>query len=61
MTPVVLAHLGGAPEAATIVVPLLLLGAILYAGRRKERDQGDQGDPTPSGTAEDDRGDDLSR
>ena len=32
-----LAHAGGIPEIASVAVPLLLLGAILYAGRRRAR------------------------
>ncbi|HVF21346.1 MAG TPA: hypothetical protein VNA14_14050 [Mycobacteriales bacterium] len=34
---VVLAHGGGVPEVLSVAVPVLLLGAILYAGRRRER------------------------
>ena len=48
---VVLAHAGGIPEIATVVVPLLLFGAIVYAGKRAERrekeaapDEGDADD-----------------
>ena len=34
---VVLAHGGGIPEVLSVAVPLLLLGAILYAGRKREK------------------------
>ena len=34
--PVVLAHVGPVHEAAFVVVPLVLLGVILYVGRRRD-------------------------
>ena len=45
MTPVVLAHGGGAPEAAMVGLPLLVLVAFVLLERRARRREREQGPP----------------
>ena len=43
----VLAHGGGAPEAATIVLPLLVVGAFVFQERRNVRRLREQEEQSP--------------
>lgn len=45
-----LAHGGGAPEAAMIGLPLLLFGAFLVMERRARRREDEPAEPVESGT-----------
>ena len=47
MTPGLLAHGGGAPEAAMIALPLLLFGAFLYLERRARRREREAAEAAP--------------
>ena len=49
-----LAHAGGIPEAATIVLPLLVVGAFVYQERRNVRRlrEQEQAEAQPPSTAE---------
>ena len=53
---VVLAHGGGAPEAAMIALPLLLFGAFLHLERRARRRENAPTDLPGTGTAQDEPG-----